>query len=71
VEASDDNGGIGGGGGSSGIGGFVPAAAAMLFTHTQGSPLHSAVTRLLFAALTSPEEVLWAGAYTRPPFGST
>ena len=38
----------------------LPAAAAMLLTHEQGSPLHCAVTRLLCAALNSPEESLWA-----------
>lgn len=32
----------------------------MLLTHTQSSPLHCAVTRLLCAALLSPEESLWA-----------
>jgi hypothetical protein len=63
----EGEGGSGGGGGGDGGGGrgegglgFVSAAAAMLLTHTQGSPLHCAVTRLLCAALLSAEESLWA-----------
>ena len=39
---------------------LVPAVAAVLFTHTQGSPLLCVATRVVCLALQSPTEALWA-----------
>lgn len=39
---------------------LVPAVAAMLFTHAQGSPLLCVATRVVCTALQSPTEALWA-----------